>query len=113
MALECRLSGSQSKVHSLVRSKGPFLGADLLRRAPRAGLVQDAACGTGAQRRLVLDETKRGALLVQVGAPSIIPLLSQQRLALRRSLESALVALIAVVDYFAGLALPDPPFQAP
>src|SRR5690348_16258922 len=29
-------------------------------RAPRAGLVQDAACGTGAQRRLVLDETKHG-----------------------------------------------------
>jgi hypothetical protein len=33
-------------------------------RAPRAGLVQDAACGTGAQRRLVLDETEHSAMLV-------------------------------------------------
>ena len=32
-------------------------------RASRAGLVQDAACGTGAQRRLVLDETEHGAIL--------------------------------------------------
>ncbi len=39
-------------------------------RAPRAGLVQDAACGTGAQRRLVLDETEHGAMLVQVGPPA-------------------------------------------
>ncbi len=38
-------------------------------RAPRAGLVQDAARGTGAQRRLVLDETEHGAMLVQVGPP--------------------------------------------
>src|SRR6201997_4877855 len=38
-------------------------------RASRAGLVQDAACGTGAQRRLVLDETQHGAMLVQVGGP--------------------------------------------
>src|SRR5712672_1014922 len=36
-------------------------------RASRAGLVQDAACGTGAQCRLVLDETEHGAMLVQVG----------------------------------------------
>ena len=35
-------------------------------RAPRAGLVQDAACGTGAQRRLVLDQTEHGAMLVPV-----------------------------------------------
>jgi hypothetical protein len=41
-------------------------------RAPCAGLVQDAACGTGAQRRLVLDETKHGATLVEVGAISIV-----------------------------------------
>ena len=41
-------------------------------RAPRAGLVQDAACGTGAQRRLVLDETEHGAMLVHVGPPSIV-----------------------------------------
>ena len=34
--------------HSLVRPKGPFLGAGLPSdRASRAGLVQDAACGTG------------------------------------------------------------------
>ena len=39
-------------------------------RASRAGLVQDAACGTGAQRRLVLDETEHGAMLVQVGPPA-------------------------------------------
>jgi len=40
-------------------------------RAPsRAGLVQDAACGTGAQRRPVLDETEHGAMLVQVGPPA-------------------------------------------
>jgi hypothetical protein len=59
------------KVYSLVRSRGPFLGADLpLGGAPRAGLVQDAACGTGAQRRLVLDETEHGAMLVQVGPPA-------------------------------------------
>jgi hypothetical protein len=32
-------------------------------RAPRVGLVQDAAFGTGAQRRLVLDETEHGATL--------------------------------------------------
>ena len=32
-------------------------------RAPRIGLVQDAVCGTGAQRRLVLDETEHGAML--------------------------------------------------
>src|ERR1700745_4535128 len=38
-------------------------------RASRAGLVQDAACGPGAQRRLVLDETEHGAMLVQVGGP--------------------------------------------
>src|SRR6516225_7240578 len=39
-------------------------------RVSRAGLVQDAACGTGAQRRLVLDETEHGAMLVQVGPPA-------------------------------------------
>jgi hypothetical protein len=35
---------------------------------PYADLVKDAACGTGAQRRLVLDEIKHGAMLVEVGA---------------------------------------------
>src|SRR5215469_11819198 len=39
-------------------------------RASRAGLVQDAACGTGAQRRRVLDQTEHGAMLVQVGTPA-------------------------------------------
>jgi hypothetical protein len=39
-------------------------------RPPRAGLVQDAARGTGAQRRLVLDETEHGAMLVQGGSPA-------------------------------------------
>ena len=39
-------------------------------RASRAGLVQDAAYGTGAQRRLVLDEPEHGAMLVQVGPPA-------------------------------------------
>ena len=59
--------------HSLVRSRGPFLGADLPSGgAPRTGLVQDAACGTGAQRRLVLDETEHGAILSRLGHQSII-----------------------------------------
>jgi len=40
--------------------------------APRTGLVQDAACGTGAQRRLVLDETEHGAILSRSGHQSII-----------------------------------------
>ena len=41
-------------------------------RAPRVGLVQDAACGTGAQRRPVLDKTEHGATLVQVGPASTV-----------------------------------------
>jgi hypothetical protein len=36
-------------------------------------LVQDAACGTGAQRRLVLDETKHGAMLCPGWGISITP----------------------------------------
>ena len=55
---------SKIRLHSLVRQEEPFLGADPSGRAPRAGLVQDAACGTGAQRRLVVDETEHGAILV-------------------------------------------------
>ena len=43
-----------------------------LGRARGAGLVQDAACGTGAQRRLVLDKTEHRAMLVQVGPTSIV-----------------------------------------
>ena len=67
----CRLSGSRTRVaflgeieRTIPRSR-PASG-----RAPRAGLVQDAACGTGAQRRLVLDKTEHGAMLVQVGPAS-------------------------------------------
>jgi hypothetical protein len=67
----CRLSGSKIQVaflggikRTIPRSR-PAAG-----KAPRAGLVQDAACGTGAQRRLVLDETEHGAMLVQVGPPA-------------------------------------------
>jgi hypothetical protein len=41
--------------------------------APRTGLVEDAACGTGAQRRLVLDETEPGAILSKLGHQSISP----------------------------------------
>ncbi len=86
-----------------MRSKGPFLGADLSSgRAPRAGLVQDAACGTGAQRRLVLDETKHGAMLCPGWGISIIPA-ELKGSSLRRSLEFALHAAIAVV-HEAGLA---------
>ena len=39
--------------------------------APRTCLVQDAACGTGPQRRLVLDETEHGATLSRLGHQSI------------------------------------------
>src|SRR6516225_1300326 len=63
----CRLSGPKIQIaflgeikRTIPRSR-PASG-----RAPRAGLVQDAACGTGAQRRLVLDETKHGASLSRV-----------------------------------------------
>ena len=54
----------QIQIAFLGETRGPFLGADPSGRAPRAGLVQDAACGTGAQRRLVVDETEHGAILV-------------------------------------------------
>ena len=54
---------------------GPFLGADLPPAERRAQVLsrmplEDAACGTGAQRRLVLDQTEHGAMLVQVGPPA-------------------------------------------
>jgi hypothetical protein len=69
----CRTSPVRPRdLHSLVRSRGPFLGADLPPAERRAqGLVQDAACGTGAQRRLVLDETQHGAILSRLGHQSI------------------------------------------
>ena len=61
----------RSKLHSLVRLSGTIpRSRPASGRVSRAGLVQDAACGTGAQRRLVLDETEHGAMLVQVGPPA-------------------------------------------
>ena len=71
IGLGCRLPGSKIQIaflggikRTIPRSR-PASG-----RAPRAGLVQDAACGTGAQRRLVLDETEHNAKLVQGGPPA-------------------------------------------
>src|SRR5215475_3395799 len=70
MASDAAFSGSKIQIAFLGETKRtiprsrPGSG-----RASRAGLVQDAACGTGAQRRLVLDETEHGAMLVQVGGP--------------------------------------------
>ena len=55
---------SKIQIAFLGETRGPFLGADPSGKAPRAGLVQDAACGTGAQRRLVLDKTEHGDILV-------------------------------------------------
>jgi hypothetical protein len=82
-------------------------------RAPRAGLVQDAACGTGAQRRLVLDETEHGAMLFRLGhqASSKTAIAARSvfgvarwptKVVLRRSIESALRTLIVVMDHPSG-----------
>jgi hypothetical protein len=66
----CRLSGSKIQIAFLGETKRTIpRSRPASGRASRAGLVQDAACGTGAQRRLVLDETEHGAMLVQVGGP--------------------------------------------
>ncbi len=66
--LECHLSGSQIQVTFLGEIKRTIpRSRPASDRALRAGLVQDAACGTGAQRRLVLDEAKRGASLLRLG----------------------------------------------
>jgi hypothetical protein len=64
----CRLSGPKIQIAFLGEIKRTIpWSRPASGRAPRAGLVQDAACGTGAQRRLVLDETEHGAMLVHVG----------------------------------------------
>ena len=66
----CRLPGSKIQIAFLGETKQTIpRSRPASGRASRAGLVQDAACGTGAQRRLVLDETEHGAMLVQVGGP--------------------------------------------
>ncbi len=63
-----RLSGSTIRIGFLGETKRTIpWSRPASGRVPRAGLVQDAACGTGAQRRLVLDETEHGAMLVHVG----------------------------------------------
>ena len=64
MASDVAWPDLQDQIAFLGETREPFLGADPSGRAPRAGLVQDAACGTGAQRRLVVDETEHGAILV-------------------------------------------------
>ena len=67
----CRLSESKIQIAFLGETKRTIpRSRPASGRASRAGLVQDAACGTGAQRRLVLDETEHGAMLVQVGPPA-------------------------------------------
>ena len=69
--LGCRLSGFKIQIAFLGETKRTIpRSRPAPGRASRAGLVQDAACGTGAQRRLLLDETEHGAMLVQVGPPA-------------------------------------------
>src|SRR5262244_28700 len=70
MASDAAFSGSKIQIAFLGETKRTIpRSRPASGRASRAGLVQDAACGTGAQRRLVLDETEHGAMLVQVGEP--------------------------------------------
>src|SRR5262249_16974382 len=70
MASDAAFSGSKIQIAFLGETKRTIpRSRPASGRASRAGLVQDAACGTGAQRRLVLDETEPGAMLVQVGGP--------------------------------------------
>src|SRR6516225_2906455 len=128
--LGCRLSGFKIQIAFLGETKRTIpRSRPASGRASRAGLVQDAACGTGAQRRLVLDETEHGAMLVQVGPPASSKTatpnhpaiemnsssvtvrrrgvglrcrpIGQQRSCLRRSFESA---QYACEDYIARLA---------
>src|SRR5215472_11518150 len=71
MASDAAFSGSKIQIAFLGETKRTIpRSRPASGRASRAGLVQDAACGTGAQRRLVLDETEHGAMLVQVGPPA-------------------------------------------
>ena len=66
-------------------------------RASRAGLVQDAVCGNGVQRRLVLDKTECGARLFTSKAMRGQYLASPavQEIVLRQSLESAQYTALA------------------
>src|SRR5262252_1682935 len=71
MASDAAFSGSKIQIAFLGETKRTIpRSRPASGRASRAGLVQDAACGTGAQRRLVLDETEHGAMLVQLGPPA-------------------------------------------
>src|SRR5215469_15060270 len=70
MASDAASPDPRSKLHSLVRLSGPFLGADLPPAERRAQVLSRMPLGTGAQRRLVLDQTEHGAMLVQVGPPA-------------------------------------------
>src|SRR6516162_6847639 len=125
--LGCRLSGFKIQIAFLGETKRTIpRSRPASGRASRAGLVQDAACGTGAQRRLVLDETEHGAMLVQVGPPASSKTatpnhpaiemnsssvtvrrrgvglrcrpIGQERSCLRGSVESALAALVGIED---------------
>ena len=65
MASDVAAPDPRSKLHSLVRLSGPFLGADLPPAERRAQVLSCMPlCGPGAQRRLGLDETEHGAMLV-------------------------------------------------
>ena len=73
MASDAAFSGSKIQIAFLGETKRTIpRSRPASGRASRAGLVQDAACGTGAQRRLVLDETEHGAMLVPGWATSIV-----------------------------------------
>ena len=66
MALDA-LSGSKIQIAFLGETKRTIpRSRPASGRASRAGLVQNAACGTDTQRRLVLDETEHGGRLVCV-----------------------------------------------
>ena len=59
----CRLSGSRSKLHSLVRLSGPFRGADLPLAECRAQVLSRMPLAAPARSAgYVLDETEHGAM---------------------------------------------------
>src|SRR5262245_21025904 len=70
MASDIPSRDPRSKLHSLVRLSGPFLGADLPPAERRAQVLSRMPLAAPAQRRLVLDQTEHGAMLVQVGPPA-------------------------------------------
>src|SRR5215470_8422512 len=73
MASDAAFSGSKIQIAFLGETKRTIpRSRPASGRASRAGLVQDAACGTGAQRRLVLDETEHGAIACPGWATSIV-----------------------------------------